>query len=174
MRTKPTSTANPGRRFSSEGPCWTCRTSYRGAARDQKAEQPPSRRAATPAREAVLDDFEQRAQAALTRIPRAHREAEAETARPGLRKRLEESLGLRRLPWPPDLRATVTGMIPRDGCRIEKIVFQTFPGAWVPAHLYLPDGPDPPAPAVLYSNGHWWKEGKAHPDAQAFCINTQL
>jgi dienelactone hydrolase len=41
----------------------------------------------------------------------------------------------------------------------------------VPAHLYLPEGADRPAPAVLFYPGHWWRDSKSRPDFQAFCIN---
>ena len=125
----------------------------------------------SPLREAVLDDLESRARAALDAIPRAHRRREIEAQRDHLRQRLEESLGSRRPPWPPDLRATTSGDLEREGYRIEKIVFQTLPGTWVPAHLYLPSDLSAPAPAVLLAGGHWWEEGKSHPDVQAFSIN---
>src|SRR6266849_1227688 len=74
---------------------------------------------------AVLDELEQRARTALDRIPRATTQAEAERARRPMRARLEESLGFRRLPWPPNLEASATGVIPARGYSIEKVVFQT-------------------------------------------------
>ena len=123
------------------------------------------------AQDAVLDDLERRAKEVLERIPHARTKAEAEKARQPLRQRLEESLGYRRLPWPPDLKATVTGAIVREGYRIQKIVFQTLPGTWAPAHLYLPTKLAAPAPAILFYNGHWWADSKSRPDFQAFCIN---
>ena len=57
---------------------------------------------------AVLDELEQRARAALDSIPHATTQAAAEKARRPLRALLEESLGFRRLPWPPNLQATVS------------------------------------------------------------------
>jgi len=120
---------------------------------------------------AVLDELEQRARAALDSIPRATTQAAAEKARQPLRTRLEESLGFRRLPWPPDLQATVSGVVPAQGYRIEKVIFQTLPGSWAPAHLYLPAKSETAAPAVLFYNGHWWPDSKSRPDFQAFCIN---
>ena len=93
------------------------------------------------------------------------------TGRGRLRRRLQQSLGTDRLPWPPALRPRVVGTLPRDGYRIEKIVYQSLPGMQVPAHLYVPDGLDRPAPAVLFYPGHWWADSKARPDFQAFCIN---
>ena len=123
------------------------------------------------AQASVLDELEQRARRALDRIPRAVTQADAERTRPVLRRRLEDSLGFRRLPWPPDLRASITGTLRRDGYRIQKIMFQSLPDVWVPAHLYLPDNLRGPAPAVLFYNGHWWPDSKSRPDFQAFCIN---
>jgi dienelactone hydrolase len=123
------------------------------------------------AQAALLDDIEHRARLALQSIPRATTAAEVENQRPELRQRLRESLGLHHLPWPPSLQAEVTGVIPQDGYRIEKIVFQSLPDVWVPAHLYIPDALTKPAPAVLFYNGHWWVDSKSRPNFQAFCIN---
>ena len=50
---------------------------------------------------AVLDNLEQRANRALAAIPRARDRREADRARPELRRRLLQSLGIPRLPWPP-------------------------------------------------------------------------
>ena len=120
---------------------------------------------------AADDDLEQRAHEALDAIRRVYRAKDIEEQRPELRRRLEKSLGTKRLPWPPDLQATLTGQVERDGYRIDKIVFQTLPGVWAPAHLYVPHGLTEAAPTVLLSSAHAWEEGKAHPDAQAFAIN---
>lgn len=53
-----------------------------------------------------------------------------------------------------DLHVTVTGTIQRDGYRIEKLHYQSLPGLYVPAHLYIPDNIENPVPAILYVNGH--------------------
>jgi dienelactone hydrolase len=65
----------------------------------------------------------------------------------------------------------VTGTIERDGYRIEKVVYQSLPGALVAAHLYVPARLRRPAPAILFYVGHWSADSKARPDFQAFCIN---
>lgn len=121
--------------------------------------------------EAVLDDVQSRAKQALAAISHAQTQAEADRLRPELRRKLRESLGLERLPWPPDLRTRHVGTLEREGYRIEKLVWQTLPGVEVPAHLYLPAGVKSGAPAVLFYNGHWWPDSKTRPDFQAFCIN---
>ncbi|HUG81057.1 MAG TPA: CocE/NonD family hydrolase [Bryobacterales bacterium] len=120
---------------------------------------------------AADDDLERRAHEALDGIRRAYRRKDIDEQRPVLRRRLEESLGIQRLPWPPDLQTALTGQMEREGYRIDKLVFQTLPGVWVPAHLYLPSAMPKPVPAVLLASAHAWDAGKAHPDAQAFAIN---
>lgn len=64
----------------------------------------------------------------------------------------------------------MTGQLNREGYRIEKLVFQTLPGVWVPAHFYIPDLTQESRPAVLLLGAHAWGDGKAHPDAQTFAI----
>jgi dienelactone hydrolase len=120
---------------------------------------------------AVLDNLEERADRALAAIPRARDRREADRARPELRRRLLQALGIARLPWPPELRPRIVGTLRRTGYRVEKVVYQTLPDMQVPAHLYVPDGLKSPAPAVLFYPGHWWADSKARPDFQAFCIN---
>ena len=125
----------------------------------------------TAGEKAVLDNLERRAREALAAIPHARTAEEADKARPGLRWQLEKSLGFRRLPWPPELRARVVGVLPRPGYRLEKIVYESLPGTQVPAHLYVPEGLKERAPAILFYTGHWWADSKARPDFQAFSIN---
>jgi dienelactone hydrolase len=120
---------------------------------------------------ALLDNLEQRARAALDAVPRAQTAHDADQARPELRRKLERALGLNNLPWPPKLNARVVGMLRRAGYRIEKIVYEALPGELIPAHLYVPERLEQPAPAVLFYNGHWWVDSKTKPDFQAFCIN---
>src|SRR3954468_5683249 len=120
---------------------------------------------------AMLDNLERRACEALAAIPRSRTARDADLRREPLRRGLERSLGVGRLPWPPDLRPRVVGGLRRDGYRIEKVIYESLPGSPVPAHLYVPEGLAGPAPAVLFYPGHWWPDSKARPDFQAFCIN---
>jgi dienelactone hydrolase len=120
---------------------------------------------------AMLDNLEDRARLALGAIPRARNRKEADGARPVLRRKLAHSLGVTRLPWPPDLRPKLVGTLVRDSYRVEKIVYRTLPDLVVPAHLYLPIELERRAPAVLFYPGHWWADSKSRPDFQAFCIN---
>ena len=63
------------------------------------------------------------------------------------------------------LNARITGTIPRDGYRIEKVVFESLPGLHVTALVYVPDGPIGRRPAVLVACGHS-PLGKAYPAYQ--------
>lgn len=54
----------------------------------------------------------------------------------------------------PPLNVTITGTIHGDGYRIEKLYYESLPGLYVPANLYIPDGLSEPAPAILYVCGH--------------------
>src|SRR5581483_1834124 len=120
---------------------------------------------------AVLDNIARRARSALDAIPRATTAPQADAARPRLRRQLTDSLGYKRLPWPPDLQARITGTVRRESYHIEKVVFQSLPGDLVPAHLYVPDHIVGTAPAVLFYNGHWFADSKTKLDFQSFCIN---
>ena len=64
---------------------------------------------------------------------------------------LQKALGLYPLPPRPDLKARVTGTIPRDGYRIEKLRYESRPGLLVTAHLYLPEASNTQYPTPQYS-----------------------
>ena len=68
------------------------------------------------------------------------------------------------------LNARVTGMIPRQGYAIEKVIFESLPGLHVTANLYRPDTAGK-HPGVLFALGHW-EEGK--PAAQQIAANLAL
>jgi len=84
-----------------------------------------------------------------------------------LRRKLGESLGEFPAEKAP-LRARTVGQIKRDGYRLEKIVFQTWPGLTMTANAYIPDGQGP-FPAVLCVHGHW-QPAKQEPRVQARSI----
>jgi dienelactone hydrolase len=131
----------------------------------------PTVQAESPHEKAMLDNLERRAREALAAIPRARTAEETGQRRDGLRQQLERSLGMDRFPKPEARGAKPVGSLARPGYRIEKIVYETLPGAIVPAHLYVPAILDRPAPGVLFYPGHWWTDSKSRPDFQAFCIN---
>lgn len=52
------------------------------------------------------------------------------------------------------LNVRVTRVLERDGFRIEALRYESLPGLYVTANLYVPNGLDRPAPGVLYVCGH--------------------
>ncbi|MGC8794470.1 MAG: alpha/beta hydrolase [Bryobacteraceae bacterium] len=90
----------------------------------------------------------------------AERQRQIERLGPGnleeRRKRVREAIlrGIGGLPERTPLNARVTGVLERGDYRIEKIVFESQPGFYVTANLYLPKRGSPPYPAVLYPLGH--------------------
>ena len=51
-------------------------------------------------------------------------------------------------------KVTKTGLIKKEGYRIEKLYYESSPGLYVPANLYIPEGISKPMPAILYVCGH--------------------
>ena len=80
--------------------------------------------------------------------------AEWERMRLAYRQELLEMLGLDPLPERTDLEATVTGVTEHDDFRVERLHYQSRPGLYVTANLYLPKNIEKPLPAVLYVCGH--------------------
>jgi hypothetical protein len=68
-----------------------------------------------------------------------------------------EMMGLKSLPVNgkrSDLNVKITGTIQKDGYRIEKLYYESLPGLYVRANLYVPDKINGKAPAILYVCGH--------------------
>jgi dienelactone hydrolase len=80
--------------------------------------------------------------------------AEWKRNRDSYRKQLFEMLSLDPLPARGDLKAKVTGKVERDDFVVEKLHFQSLPGLYVTANLYLPKQIDKPLPTILYLSGH--------------------
>ena len=64
-----------------------------------------------------------------------------------------------------ELDMRVTGTVQMDGYAIKNIYFQTQPGIYATANLYIPEGKGP-FPAVINMHGHW-TEGKAAENIQS-------
>lgn len=73
---------------------------------------------------------------------------------PDKRSQLAEMLGLSPMPPRTDLKATVTKRFEHDTFTVENLHFQSRPGLYVTANLYVPKNLTKPAPAVLYVSGH--------------------
>ncbi|HLS27728.1 MAG TPA: CocE/NonD family hydrolase [Opitutales bacterium] len=71
-----------------------------------------------------------------------------------LRRQLAEMLGL----WPElpktDLKPTIVGTVDHPEFTVEKLHFQSLPGLYVTANLYLPKNTKEKPPIVLYLSGH--------------------
>lgn len=74
--------------------------------------------------------------------------------RDAYRQQLFEMLGLSPLPPRTDLKAAITGKVDHELFTVEKLHYQSMPGFYVTANLYLPKGLARPAPAILYVCGH--------------------
>lgn len=85
---------------------------------------------------------------------------EAAARKDYLRERMLRALG--GLPERTPLAPRVTGVLERDGFRVEKIIFESQPGFYVTANLYLPTQGRPPFPGVLFPLGHE-PGGKSYP-----------
>ncbi len=60
-----------------------------------------------------------------------------------------------------DLRPAITGRIPASGFHIEKLLYQSLPGFYVTALVYVPDNGKKVHPAILVAAGHS-QNGKIH------------
>jgi dienelactone hydrolase len=63
-------------------------------------------------------------------------------------------LGLDPMPEKTDLKTTKTGELKHEGVIVEKLHFQSMPGLYVTANLYLPEKVEKPLPTILYVCGH--------------------
>lgn len=86
-------------------------------------------------------------------------------SREEFRSRFVEGVG--GLPERTPLNARVTGRVEREGYRIEKIIFESQPGFYVTANLYLPAQGAGPFPAILFPLGH-------EPGAKAYPVWQQI
>lgn len=79
---------------------------------------------------------------------------ELERRQASVRAKVLEAIG--GLPERTPLNAQVTGRVEKDGCRIEKVLFESRPRHFVTAHLFLPDETEfkPPWPGVVVPCGH--------------------
>jgi hypothetical protein len=70
---------------------------------------------------------------------------------------LVEMMGLSDMPLNGDrsaLNVKITGIIQENGYRIEKLYYESLPGLYVRANLYVPDNISNPKPGILYVCGH--------------------
>lgn len=70
------------------------------------------------------------------------------------RRQLWDMLGLWPIPERTDLKPVITGRLETDEFTVEKLHFQSLPGLYVTANLYLPRQRTNPLPTILYVCGH--------------------
>lgn len=70
------------------------------------------------------------------------------------RRQLFDMLGLWPMPPRSELKPAITGTLEGQGYAVEKLHFQSMPGLYVTANLYLPRGVQGRFPAILYACGH--------------------
>ncbi len=57
-------------------------------------------------------------------------------------------------PVPDKLNVRTTGVVPGDGFQIENVVYESRPGQWVTANLYVPSAPKKSMPGMLIAHAH--------------------
>jgi dienelactone hydrolase len=87
-------------------------------------------------------------------LPAVKTAADFEKARPALHQEYLYMLGLWPLPEKTPLNAKVTGRLEQPGYIVEKLHFQSRPGLYVTADLYLPQPAQGRYPAILVQCGH--------------------
>ncbi len=70
------------------------------------------------------------------------------------REQLLEMLGLSPLPAKTDLQVAITGRAEHDEFYVERLHYQSMPGLYVGANLYVPKNLKEKVPAILYVCGH--------------------
>ena len=66
------------------------------------------------------------------------------------------------------LNTRVVGSFERPAYRVEKLIYESRPGLYIPANLYIPKNHKPPFPGVLFQMGHSLN-GKAAESYQKCC-----
>jgi len=59
-----------------------------------------------------------------------------------------------RFPEKTPLNARITSVVQKEGFRIENLIYESLPGYYVTASLFIPDKIQQPAPAILFCSGH--------------------
>jgi len=52
------------------------------------------------------------------------------------------------------LNARITGKVKKNGYRVENVIYESLPGFYVTASLFIPEKFKKPAPAILFCSGH--------------------
>lgn len=112
---------------------------------------------ADPPADRILSEYFRLQTAALERAPLTQygtSKEKWEGHRAALKRELKEMLGLHPMPSRTPLNAEVTGVVKHEDFQVEKLHFQSLPGLYVTANLYLPNKVETPLPTILYVCGH--------------------
>ena len=101
----------------------------------------------------------------LRRLEELKTKADAEAYVKTVRAKIRRCFGPE--PKRTPLNARVTRVVDRDAYRIENVIFESRPGFFVTANLYVPNGKQHPMPAVVGTCGHS-HNGKAETAYQSF------
>ena len=111
----------------------------------------------------------------LRPLPRPESAEAWRAGREGLRREVLVVLGIDDLVPPRwDLKVQGKGTIRREGYRIEKLTFESYPGLAVPALLYIPEGIRGRVPGIVSIAGHAYGTGKATEYLQRRNVNLAL
>ncbi|MBM3792381.1 MAG: hypothetical protein FJW35_18815, partial [Acidobacteria bacterium] len=95
--------------------------------------------------------------------------------RDGLRQEVLAILGIDDLVPPRwELNVQPKGILRREGYRIEKLTFESYPGMAVPALLYIPEAIRGRAPGIVSIAGHAYATGKTTEHLQQRNVNLVL
>lgn len=92
--------------------------------------------------------------------------SEYDAKRAEMRRRMMAAIGT--MPERTPLNTRTVARFRRDGYSIEKLIFETMPGVFVTANLFIPDG-DGKRPAIVMSCGHS-DDGKDEPMYLRACV----
>lgn len=108
----------------------------------------------------VINSARQRRKSALSKVT-TQKQADARAS--FVNSKIWELIGgpLEKTP----LNVKMTGVIEREAYRIEKLIFESQPQFYVPAHVYIPKDGSGPFPCVISPLGHV-SEGKLHKSYQ--------
>lgn len=116
----------------------------------------PEKTPATPANKLLDRYFAEQAReiAANNGVGQIESAADWRAKAPEYRRQMFEMLGLDPLPEKSPLNVVKTGELKGEGYVVEKLHFQSMPGLYVTANLYLPAKVERPLPTILYVCGH--------------------
>jgi cephalosporin-C deacetylase-like acetyl esterase len=86
------------------------------------------------------------------KVARISTPAEVSERQEHIRRTVLEALG--GFPEKTPLNPRVTGTLERDGYRVENVIYESIPGYYVTANVYVPASAKPPYPALLGTAGH--------------------